>query len=204
MLARHARFYDALALLTAIVVIALDQWTKSLVVKNVPLFSQIPFPLVGKYLVLEHIHNSGAAFSMFSKGGSSIFLTVLIIIAILVVSYLYVKMLNTGPLVYKLIFGLIIGGALGNLIDRAIHSGYVVDFISFRIPEINFYFAIFNVADASISLGVVFLFLFILFGRGFDRNSEADHVRDIPKQQNSNASTVNSGAPSTTEQDVQP
>ena len=71
--------------------------------------------------MLEHIHNSGAAFSMFSKGGSSIFLTVLIIIAILVVGYLYARTLNTGPLVYKLIFGLIIGGALGNLVDRAIH-----------------------------------------------------------------------------------
>jgi len=200
---KRARFYDALALLTAIVVIALDQWTKSLVVKNVPLFSQVPFPLVGKYLVLEHIHNSGAAFSMFSKGGSSIFLTILIIIAILVVGYLYVKMLNTGPLIYKLIFGLIIGGAFGNLIDRAIHSGYVVDFISFRIPEINFYFAIFNIADACISLGVVFLFLFILFGRGFDRSNEVNHSSDVSNKQNSSPSAVNSGTLRTTERDVQ-
>lgn len=203
MLVKRARFYDALALLTALVVIALDQWTKSLVVKNVPLFSQIPFPLAGKYLVLEHIHNSGAAFSMFSKGGSSIFLTVLIIIAILVVGYLYVKMLNTGPLIYKLIFGLIIGGAFGNLIDRAIHSGYVVDFISFRIPDINFYFAIFNIADACISLGVVFLFLFILFGRGFDQSNEVKHSSDTSNKQDSNSSTVNSGTLRTTERDVQ-
>lgn len=169
---KHARLYDACALLVAIVVIALDQWTKSLVVKSVPLFAQVPFPVVGKYLVIEHIHNSGAAFSMFSQGGGSIFLTILIIIAILVVGYLYFKMLNTGPLLYKLIFGLIIGGAFGNLIDRATHSGYVVDFISFRIPEMNFYFAIFNVADACISVGVVLLFVFVLFGGGFEHKTE--------------------------------
>ncbi len=202
-LLKRARFYDALALFTAIVVIALDQWTKSLIVKNVPLFSQVPFPFLGKYLVLEHIHNNGAAFSMFSRGGSSLFLTVLIVIAILVVGYLYVKTLNTGSLIYKLIFGLIIGGAFGNLIDRAIHSGYVVDFISFRIPEINFYFAIFNIADACISLGVVFLFLFLLFGRGFDWNNEENHSSDISDEQNSNSSTVNSGTLRTTERDVQ-
>jgi signal peptidase II len=200
---KRARFYDALALLTVILVIALDQWTKSLVVKNIPLFSQVPFPLVGKYLVLEHIHNSGAAFSMFSKGGSAIFLIVLIVIAICIVGYLYVKTLNTGPLVYKLIFGLIMGGAFGNLTDRAIHSGYVVDFISFRIPEINFYFAIFNIADACISLGVVFLFLFLVFGRGLDRNNEVNHSSDIPKKQNSNPSTLRRETLRMTERDAQ-
>ena len=202
--ARRTRFYDALALLTAIIVIALDQWTKSLIVKNFSLFSQTPFPLVGKYLVIEYIRNSGAAFSLFSRGGSSIFLTILIIIAIVVVGYLYVKTLNTGSLIYKLIFGMIIGGAFGNLIDRAIHSGYVVDFISFRIPEINFYFAIFNIADACISLGVVFLFAIILFGHGFERNADASRTSDIKMQRDTDAATLESGALRTTEQDVQP
>ncbi len=200
---RHARLYDVFALMVAMVVIALDQWTKSLVVKNVPLYSQMPFPLVGKYLVIEHIHNSGAAFSMFSQGGGSVFLTVLIIIAILVVGYLYVKMRNSGPLLYKLIFGMIIGGAFGNLIDRAIHSGYVVDFISFRIPEINFYFAIFNVADACISVGVVLLFICILFGNGFEGKTEVESSGNSTTAQ-TNPSTVKSGVLSTTEQDVQP
>jgi signal peptidase II len=63
------------------------------------------------------------------------------------------------------------GGAIGNLIDRAIHSGYVVDFIFFRIPEINYHFAIFNVADACISVGVFLLFILVLFG-GFLRRTE--------------------------------
>ena len=73
-------------------------------------------------------------------------------------------MLNNGPLRYKIVFGMIIGGAIGNLIDRFHNGGFVVDFIWFRIPQINYSFAVFNIADASISVGVFFLFLFVLFG----------------------------------------
>lgn len=161
---KRARLYDVLALSTAIIAIVLDQWTKSLVVRNLAVGSQMPFPVLGHYLVLEYIHNSGAAFGMLSGGNGSIVLAILIAIAILVVCTLYARMLNTGPLAYKIVFGLILGGATGNLIDRIIHSGYVVDFVSFRIPEINYYFAIFNVADACISVGVFLLFIMVLFG----------------------------------------
>ena len=50
------------------------------------------------------------------------------------------------------------------MIDRVRHGGYVVDFISFNIPQFNFHFAIFNLADAAISIGVVLLFLTLVFG----------------------------------------
>src|SRR5258708_20022367 len=98
-----------------------------------------------------------------------------------VVLVLGVRMLNTGNLGYKLIFGLIIGGALGNLIDRARHSGYVVDFISFNIPQIGFHFAIFNLADAAISFGVFLLFVALLFSilRGSrDTSQQAQPLRE--------------------------
>ncbi len=160
--ARRARIFDALALLIAVVVIALDQWTKMLVVETFsPPNRGDSFSLIGPYLVVDYIRNSGAAFSLLAN---NVFLAVLIAIAFVVITYLYVRILNSGPLQYKLIFGLIIGGALGNLIDRARNGGYVVDFISFRIPQIGYYFAIFNVADACISVGVFLLFIFILFG----------------------------------------
>jgi len=160
--ARRARLYDALALLTVIVVVAIDQWTKALVVENLsPPESKAPIPILGKYLVIYYVQNSGAAFSMLR---GSLILVLLIAAAIVVVAYLYIRMLNTGPLIYKIVFGMIMGGAIGNLIDRARHSGYVVDFIYFRIPEIKFDFAIFNVADACISVGVFLLFVLVLFG----------------------------------------
>ena len=157
---RRARINDALALLTAIIVVVLDQWTKTWVVDN--LRPQETGPrLIGDYLVLYYIKNNGAAFSLFANSAA---LIILIAVAVGVVSYLYLRMLNTGPLGYKLIFGLIIGGAVSNLIDRAHHSGYVVDFISFSIPQIGFHFAIFNLADAAISVGVFLLFIVLLFG----------------------------------------
>jgi signal peptidase II len=112
--------------------------------------------------VFLYTRNNGVAFSLFAN---SIVLIVLISVAVVVVSSLYVRMLNTGSLAIKLIFGLMMGGALSNLISRAQHAGYVVDFIAFRIPQIGFYFAIFNIADAAICVGVCLLFVMVLFGR---------------------------------------
>ncbi len=159
---RRARIYDALALLTAMLVLVLDQWTKAWAVGNLSPPNIGPhISLVDDYLILYYIQNNGAAFSLLAN---SIVLDILIVAAVGVVAYLYLRVLNTGTLGYKLIFGLIIGGAVSNLLDRVRHSGYVVDFISFRIPQIDFYFAVFNLADAAISVGVFLLFVALLFG----------------------------------------
>ncbi len=202
MTVKRVRTYDALALLAVIVVIALDQWTKALVVANLsPPETRSPIPVIGDYLTIYYIQNSGAAFSLLAN---NIVLAVLIGVAICVIVYLYARMINTGPLAFKLIFGLIIGGAAGNLIDRAIRGGYVVDFIFFRIPQIGYHFAIFNMADASISIGVVLLFLFILFG-GL-RKSE-DVTKEQGVEDHTATSTLtrkeDSGPLRQTEQDVQ-
>jgi len=165
--AKRARLYDVFALLTVMVMVILDQWTKSLIIRNLNIGIEVPLPLVGHYLVLEYTQNNGAAFSLFQ---GNMVLVLLIGIAIIVVAALYLRMLNSGSLILKLVFGLIIGGAFGNLIDRVLHGGYVVDFISFRIPEIGYKFAIFNVADACISVGVFLLLVIVLFG-GWGRNS---------------------------------
>lgn len=189
---RRARLYDIIALCVALVVIALDQWTKALVVAHLsPPGSKEPIPLVGEYLVIDYFQNKGAAFSMFYS--NSVALAVLISVAVIVVIYLYLRMLNRGPLIYKIVFGLIIGGAVSNLIDRAQHSGYVVDFISFRIPQLNFYFAIFNIADACISVGVCLLFILILLS-GFHRSTDA---------RRQGQPTTASGSLRPTEQDAQ-
>jgi len=199
---KRARIYDVLALLVVILVIALDQWTKALVVANLsPPETRSPIPIIGDYLTIYYIQNSGAAFSLLAN---NIVLAVLIGVAICVIAYLYARIFNTGPLAFKLIFGLIIGGAAGNLIDRAIRSGYVVDFIFFRIPQIGYHFAIFNIADASISIGVVLLFLFILLGglrKSVDARNKQEAMDDtarstLPRKEQ------NSSLPQT-EQDVQ-
>ncbi|WP_376795643.1 signal peptidase II [Thermogemmatispora sp.] len=162
MSARRARLYDLLALLVIVLVVSLDQWTKELVVSYLsPPDSGRIVPLLGDYLSLYYTRNSGAAFGLFAN---SVVLAGLIAVAVAVVITLYLRGLNSGPLSYKLIFGLIMGGAVGNLIDRLRHGGYVVDFILFRIPQIGFRFAVFNLADAAISVGVVLLLLLMLVG----------------------------------------
>jgi signal peptidase II len=167
--ASRERLYDILALLTVVIIIALDQWTKALVVQYLsPPDSGRLVPIIGDYLTLNYIQNSGAAFGMFAN---TMVLAVLIAVAIIVIASLYLRILNTGPLALKLIFGMIIGGAAGNLIDRIHHGGYVVDFIFFQIPQIGFHFAVFNLADASISVGVFLLFVYVLFS-GFKRTEQ--------------------------------
>ena len=199
---KRARVNDALALLIVIVVIMLDQWTKALVVANLsPPETRSPLPVIGDYLTIYYIQNSGAAFSLLAN---NVVLAILIGVAICVITYLYVRMFNTGPLAYKLIFGLIIGGAAGNLIDRALRGGYVVDFIFFRIPQIGYRFAIFNIADASISVGVFLLFLFILFG-GLRKKGDATekHEHEGDSAMKGVTQTSHSGPLRPTEQDAQ-
>ena len=200
MTVKRARVYDALALLVVIVVIALDQWTKALVVANLgPPETRSPIPIIGDYLTIYYIQNSGAAFSFLAN---NVVLAILIAVAICVIAYLYARMFNTGSLAFKLIFGLIIGGAAGNLIDRASRGGYVVDFIFFRIPQIGYHFAIFNIADASISIGVLLLFLFILLG-GLRKSGEVAHKSEDTMARSGKVQRDTSGPLRPTEQDAQ-
>jgi signal peptidase II len=178
---RRARLFDALALLVAIVVIILDQVTKALVVAHLsPPESKAPIPIIGNYLSIYYIQNSGAAFSLLANNA---ILIIFIAVALCIIVYLYVRMLNNGPMGYKLIFGMIIGGAAGNLIDRALHAGYVVDFIFFQIPQIGYRFAIFNFADASISVGVILLLFFVLAG-GLRQTRTTIDQPESPNQDN--------------------
>ncbi len=199
MTARRARFYDVLALFIAIMVIVLDQWTKALVVEHLSPPGSKPFiPILGQYLGLYYIQNNGAAFSLLEN---SAILSVLILAAIGVVAYLYARIINSGPLIYKLIFGMIIGGALGNLIDRLHHGGYVVDFIFFRIPQIGYQFAIFNLADACISVGVVLLFIFVVFGGV--RRGDTQERQDVKENPAISPSSQRGAAVRPGEQDAQ-
>ena len=169
---RRARTYDALALLVVVIIVGVDQWTKALVVAHLyPPDTGPQIHLIGQYLLLFYIRNNGAAFSLFAN---SAVLIGLITIAVAVICYIYARMINSGSLAMKLIIGMIVGGALGNIIDRIRHAGYVVDFIAFRIPQINFYFAIFNIADAAISVGVFLFFVALLFSNFRRPRSTAD------------------------------
>lgn len=148
-----ARRNDLAMVLLGVVLIIVDQLTKSWVLAY---FSsgRAPIPLLGNYLQLEYLPNTGVAFSLLD-GRSVMF--ALIAVAIAVILYLYWHARESGSLLLKLSFGIVLGGAIGNLIDRFAH-GFVVDFIHFQIPGV-FDFAIFNVADCGITVGVILLAL---------------------------------------------
>lgn len=132
--------------------IALDQWTKWLVRENIGFGEQwLPEWLswLSPYARFVHWANSGAAFGMF-QDGNQIF-KVLAFIVIGAIIY-YFPQVENEDWTLKLAMGLQLGGASGNLIDRLLKNE-VTDFISVGT------FPIFNIADASISIGVAVLLL---------------------------------------------
>jgi signal peptidase II len=147
-----ARRNDLVMVAAGVLLVVLDQLSKHWIAQNLTLDGN-PIPIFGHVLELLYVQNTGVAFSMLS-GNAVLFL--FIAVAIGVIGWMYWRMRENGSLLLKLSFGLILGGAVGNLIDRVTH-GYVVDFIHFQIPPDIFNFAVFNVADSGISIGVVLL-----------------------------------------------
>ncbi len=125
--------------------VATDQWIKHMVETSMELGETIE---VLPFIALHHARNEGVAFSMFSGSGSGFLSAVSVAVMVLMV-WLWSR--TTGDDRWaRLGFALILGGAFGNLIDRAM-LGYVTDYILFHTPVWSF--AIFNLADAFISVG---------------------------------------------------
>jgi signal peptidase II len=147
-----------LVLLVAGIVIALDQWTKELVRRSIPDYtSVVPIPALGEYFVFEHVHNYGAAFGILQNMGN-LFIIVAIVVVVGILAY--VRYLPTEDWLVRLFLGLMLGGAIGNVIDR-ITQGYVTDFIKMGIPGV-YYWPNYNIADSAIVIGVIGLGLYVL------------------------------------------
>jgi len=133
--------------------IALDQWTKNLVRVNLALGETwLPDALswLSPYARVVHWFNTGAAFGMF-QSGSSVFMVLAIIVTGAIIYYF--PKVDDHDWTLRLAMSMQLAGALGNLIDRLMHDGKVTDFISVGT------FPVFNVADASISVGTGILLL---------------------------------------------
>ncbi len=149
----NSKIKDYLVLLgVSGVVIGLDQWTKWLVRENIEFGGQwLPAWLewLSPYARFVHWHNSGAAFGMFQNG--NLVFTILAFIVTAAIIYYYPQV-DAADWTLKLAMGLQLGGAVGNLIDR-LTMGKVTDFISVGT------FPVFNVADSSITIGVIVLLI---------------------------------------------
>jgi len=137
--------------LIVLAIIALDQATKYLIVNSLSAYDSIEvFP----FLHIVNVRNTGAAFGSFKGLGSSFFIIVSVA-AIGCVGYLLMKLTyNTFGL------SLILGGAVGNLIDRVLY-GQVVDFIDFSIG--SYHWPAFNVADSALTVGIIIILMTSVF-----------------------------------------
>jgi signal peptidase II len=134
----------------ASIIVVLDQWTKYLVRTLIPFGgSWSPWSWLEPYARIVHWQNTGAAFGMFQ--GFGLVFTVLAFIVSIAILY-YFPRIPSNEWAIRLAMTMQLGGAVGNLIDRLI-QGTVTDFVSLGT------FAVFNVADASISVGTAILIL---------------------------------------------
>ena len=143
----------SIIILISIITLIIDILTKQLVLHT--MLERESITIIKNFFSITYAKNTGVAFS-FLKDNVPLIIIMTIIILILILKYIK----TTTPNKYeKLCYGLIIGGALGNLIDRIIY-GYVIDFLDFNIFGYNF--AIFNLADTAIVIAVFTLVILSL------------------------------------------
>jgi len=150
------RYAHPLELGTMAVVVAADQLTKAIVRQVLPLGESRS--IVPEFLDLTHVHNTGAAFGLLNAVDFPYKPIVMIAIAAvaLVAIAAYATQLGFHERMARLGLALILGGAFGNLIDRA-SAGYVVDFVDVYWGTTHFW--AFNVADSAITIGAILVLL---------------------------------------------
>lgn len=152
----------------AIIAMALDQWIKYLVETRLEFQQAIELL---PFLALFRTYNTGVAFSMFSFIGD----TGLVILAMVVIAFVLYLATRTTPSQWlaRTGFALIVGGAMGNIIDRLAY-GHVVDYVLFHTPYWSF--AVFNLADTWITIGagLVILEEILIWRRERNEATETD------------------------------
>ena len=150
-----------LVLLISSAIIILDQVTKTLICKTLPLHARVE--VFADFLNIVHIRNPGIAFGMLKRFGSDyrvLSLACVSAVAVLLIVFL-IAQVKDGRRLETYSLSLILGGAIGNLIDR-FRLGEVIDFIDVHWRSV-YHWPAFNVADAAISVGIVVMVVCELF-----------------------------------------
>ena len=149
-----------LPLLSALAVVALDQISKIILAYNIPKYASVP--VIKGFFNLVHVRNRGMAFGLMNRPGHGFkfyFLIAATLGAIVLLLFWFRKMKDED---HNITIGisLILGGAVGNLIDR-VRLGEVIDFLDFYVG--SYHWPAFNVADAAITIGIFWLAVNTLF-----------------------------------------
>lgn len=157
------------ALVLICVIAGIDQLIKMYIVENFVLYQEQPFLQIGSLDImhLRFIENDGSAFSSFS--GQTLFLLIVTTIGTLACIYILICYSKDSKLLYTSLV-LILGGALGNMIDRIFRHGRVIDYLDLQL----FDFAVFNLADCFVTVGTVLLTVYILFFMDKDKEKQHD------------------------------
>jgi signal peptidase II len=146
-------------ILLMLLVVVVDQASKAIVVRNIGLHDYVP--LIDGLLSLSHVRNHGAAFGLLSDWNipyQSLLLSTLSLLALGAIAAYFVRLPKSAWLP-RLSLSLVLGGAVGNVIDR-LRLGYVVDFV--HVYWRDYQWPDFNVADSAITIGVALLVIDIL------------------------------------------
>lgn len=149
--------------LLSFIIVLIDQVSKYLTQAYVDLGQQIEW--IPGLLSVTHIHNTGAAWSIL-EGQMWFFYIVTVIVVVMIIYYM--QQMKDEPLL-KTGLAFILGGALGNFIDRLLHQ-YVIDMIQLDFID----FPIFNLADTALTIGVILLFIQYIFLDRQEKESKAD------------------------------
>ncbi|MFB5759333.1 signal peptidase II [Paenibacillus medicaginis] len=136
----------------AFIVFLLDQGTKYLIATRMELGETIP--VIGSFFQITSHRNQGAAFGIL-QGQRELFIVITVVVVIAIIWYLR-KTVRNGQKLLPFGLSLVLGGAIGNFLDRAI-AGEVVDFARFNFG--SYTFPIFNIADSAIVVGVAIIIL---------------------------------------------
>ena len=146
----------------SILVVALDQFTKFLVLESIQLNQSVP--LWPNYFYFTYVQNRGTAFGFMSDKDTDIRIPLFIVITITTafIVYSYQKAIREENLMSQIALGLVWGGALGNLVDRVLY-GKVIDFIDIRYDDVRW--LVFNAADFFVTIGILYLFFKFMIKR---------------------------------------
>jgi len=146
----------------SVLVVAFDQLTKWMIVKWVPLYDKIP---INSFINITHQRNTGAAFSFLADAGGWqkwFFIVLAVAVSTFIVAWLW-RIRVAGQVVLSAGLAMVLGGAIGNVIDRIVRDS-VVYFIQVLIA--GWPFPSFNIADSAITVGAAFLIIDALFFSG--------------------------------------
>lgn len=157
-----------------------DQITKQIVVHSMKLHESVS--VLGDIVRFTYIHNSGMAFGVKLAGGRV--LGIISIIATIIFIVVLIRSKSEPPVI-QLTLGAIIGGAIGNAIDR-IRLGYVIDFIDVDLPDwLMERWPVFNIADSMVSVSVVIMISFIFYSSFIEKKLETgEKAKDVDGMDN--------------------